>query len=611
MDNQVYMTLLCTDDYTNGVVYLKHNLERVKAKYPLKCIVDETISQEALDVLEKNGIEYIHKPIIPIPEVIKKRNAERNMGIWNTIFQKLWIFDMTEYSKIVYLDSDIMVMQNIDELFDKPHMSCVRDSAKILKIPEWEGFTEINAGVMVIVPDKLVFKEMMKNIDKHASLPKNGTIRDIYSDQSIIDEYYFGWIHQPHLHLPIYYNAFIAYLDRYKDFDESELKILHFAGGANLKFFLPNYNPKFLENLSDSMYKYAISYMANMNTIKDKLIPTKLSIIVPHYMESREVIKPLFDSLNNQKGIDFREFEVIFCDDGGDYITDQFLNQYENLKIKRVRSHINTGVAMNRQRGLDASKGKYVMFIDCDDCLFSYITLNRVFQVLKDYPDYEIYKGRYLSERIIEGTGQTEYAPCEDITHFHGKIYNKSFFEKWGIRFSDLCKVNEDTYFNGICFALQPKTVNINEPLVIWTYNKDSLSRRNQQEITFTGHIDYIVAREITLDFLFTRIPQNHWYSLLTQFIAIFYFDAQGRNWNGCFIRNPELIDMIDERLYHFYKKYEHYILKIKQEDFISNYNKIRVNNYKSPDYIERELYYDYWDRIIEKHNRREAENDK
>ena len=43
MDNQVYMTLLCTDDYTNGVVYLKHNLERVRCKYPLKCIVDETI----------------------------------------------------------------------------------------------------------------------------------------------------------------------------------------------------------------------------------------------------------------------------------------------------------------------------------------------------------------------------------------------------------------------------------------------------------------------------------------------------------------------------------------------------------------------------------------
>ena len=113
MDNQVYMTLLCTDDYTNGVVYLKHNLERVKAKYPLKCIVDETISKEALEVLEKNGIEWIMKDIIPIPEVIKERNKKKGVGIWNTIFQKLWIFDMTEYSKIVYLDSDIMVLKNI------------------------------------------------------------------------------------------------------------------------------------------------------------------------------------------------------------------------------------------------------------------------------------------------------------------------------------------------------------------------------------------------------------------------------------------------------------------------------------------------------------------
>lgn len=602
MDNQVYMTLLCTDDYTNGVVYLKHNLERVKAKYPLKCIVDETISQEALDVLEKNGIEYIHKPIIPIPEVIKKRNAERNMGIWNTIFQKLWIFDMTEYSKIVYLDSDIMVLKNIDELFDKPHMSCVRDSAKILKIPEWEGFTEINSGVMVIVPDKLVFKEMMKQIDKHASLPKNGTIRDICCDQSVIDEYYHSWINLPHLHLPIYYNAFIAYLDRYKDFDESELKILHFAGGANLKFFLPNYNPKFLENLSDSMYKYAISYMANMNTIKDKLIPTKLSVIIPHYMETREIIKPLFDSLNNQKGIDFREIEVIFCDDGGDYITDQFLNQFDNLKIKRVRSHINTGVAMNRQRGIDVAKGKYLMFIDCDDCLFSCVTLNRVFQVFRDYPDYDIYKGMFYSEKIVQGTGQHVYESCNDITHFHGKIYNKSFLDKWGIRFNPLCKVNEDTYFNGICFALEPKTVTINEPLVVWTYNKDSLSRRNSQEITFTGHTDYIRARHITLDFLLDKIPNNHWMALLAQFVAIFYFDSQGRNWNNCFISRPELIDEIDEHLYQFYKKYEQFIVKIKQEEFIANYNKVRVNNYTSPDYIERELYYDFWERIIKKH---------
>lgn len=605
---KTYMTLLCSDDYTNGVVYLKHNLDRVGAKYPLRCIVDETISKEALEVLEKNGIEYIQKPIIPIPEIIKERNKKKGVGIWNTIFQKLWIFDMTEYSKIVYLDCDIMVLQNVDELFDKPHMSCVRDSAKILKIPAWEGFTEINAGVMVIEPDKLVFSEMMKMIERRALLPEVNTIRDIYCDQSVIDEYYHSWINLPHLHLPLYYNAFLGYIDEYKDFDHSQIKILHFAGGANLKFFLPTYNPRHLQSFSDRMYKYAVSYMNNMNTIKERMFSIKLSVIIPHYMESKEIIRPLFDSLNNQKGIDFREIEVIFCDDGGDYITDQFLNQYDNLKIKRVRSHINTGVALNRQRGIDASKGKYLMFIDCDDCLFSYVTLNRVFQVLKDYPDYDLYKGTFLSEKILDATGDMVYQPSdEDITHFHGKIYNKSFLDKWGLKFNGECRVNEDTYFNGTLFALQPKMVNIKEPLVIWTYNKDSLSRKNQGEITFTGHIDYIKARHITLDFLFGKIPHNNWESLLTQFLVIFYFDSQGRNWNNCFIKNPELIDEIDEYLYHFYKKYEPFIVKIPQDVFIANYNKIRVKNYTSPDYIERELYYDYWERIKAKH---EVKND-
>lgn len=610
MDNQTFMTLLCTDDYTNGVVYLKHNLDRLGTKYPLKCIVDETISQEALEVLEKNGIEHIMKPIIPIPDEIKKRNAERGLGIWNTIFQKLWIFDMTEYSKIVYLDSDIMVLQNIDELFDKPHMSCVRDSAKILKIPEWEGFTEINSGVMVIEPDKIVFNEMMKMIERHATLPKNNTIRDICCDQSIIDEYYYGWINLPHLHLPLEYNAFIAYIDRYEGFDESKMKILHFAGGSNLKFFLPNYNPKFLENLTDKMYKYAVSYMSNMNSIKEKLVSTKLSIIIPHYMESRETIRPLFDSINNQKGVNFKEIEIIFCDDGGEYITDQFLNQFENLKIKRVRSHINTGVAMNRQRGLDAAKGKYIMFIDCDDALFSYVTLNRIFQVLRDYAGNEVYKGMFITEKLLQGSNERIYEPCNDITHFHGKIYSKAFLDKWNLRFYPDCKVNEDTYFNGIVFALQPKTVNINEPLVIWTYNEDSLSRRNQQEITFTGHIDYIRSRHITLDFLFGKIPQNHWISLLAQFMVIFYFDSQCSHWNGIYINKRELIDEIDEELYKFRSKYFHYILQITVQDLVSNFNKIRTNNYKGSDYMERETYYDYWDRIIEKHNIRKGGKD-
>jgi glycogenin glucosyltransferase len=609
VNNQTYVTLLCTDDYTNGVVYLNENLKRVGAKYPLKCLVDETISEQALEVLKLNGIETIMKPLIPVPEVIKERNKSKGMGIWNTIFQKLWIFALTEYSKVVYLDSDIMVCANVDELFDKPHMSCVQDSAKILHIPEWEGFTEINAGVLVVEPDQMVFNEMIRMISLQALRPLTGTIRDIYCDQRVIDDYYYGWKDLPHLHLGVEYNTFFAYLGRYEELDNKNIKILHLAGGSaeTIKFFLPNYNMAYLDKLSDQMYKFAIVYLTNFGKLKHKLTPIKLSIIVPHYKETKEVIRPLFDSLNNQKGINFKELEVVFCDDDGLLISDIWFSQFGNLNIKRVRQEANVGVAMNRQSGLSEAKGKYIMFIDCDDCLFSFITLNRVFQVLRDYPNTSIYKGRYMSETMIEGTDKYNYQSCEGITHFHGKIYNKEFIDKYGLKFYPDCKVNEDTYWNGIAFMLDPKIVEINEPLAIWTHRPDSLSRINNHEITFTGHIDYIKSRHITLDFLYGKIDNNLWIGKLIEFLVIFYFDAQGVNWNECYINRPDLLNEIDEWLYQFYMKYEQFINKIDQREFIMHYNLIRVENYKGADYIERETYYDFWDRIKEKHNLREV----
>ena len=42
----------------------------------------------------------------------------------------------------------------------------------------------------------------------------------------------------------------------------------------------------------------------------------KLQILVPHYKENAEVIKPLLDSLAIQQNVDFSEIGVIICHDG-------------------------------------------------------------------------------------------------------------------------------------------------------------------------------------------------------------------------------------------------------------------------------------------------------
>jgi len=42
-------------------------------------------------------------------------------------YTKLSIWTLTEYSKIVYVDSDMIALQNVDELFERPSLSACPD----------------------------------------------------------------------------------------------------------------------------------------------------------------------------------------------------------------------------------------------------------------------------------------------------------------------------------------------------------------------------------------------------------------------------------------------------------------------------------------------------
>lgn len=47
---------------------------------------------------------------------------------FNTTFSKLHVFGLTEYDKIVYLDADVLLLANVDELFDKLPLPPAEDS---------------------------------------------------------------------------------------------------------------------------------------------------------------------------------------------------------------------------------------------------------------------------------------------------------------------------------------------------------------------------------------------------------------------------------------------------------------------------------------------------
>ena len=119
---RAYVTVLSTDSYLPGVMALFESIKRTNPKVTnFAVVVNENIKSETKRILEKEGLKVIVKGSVTVPENIKKSNQLFTSN-WNYTFDKFNLFELDEFDKIVYLDSDMYVKRNIDELFDKPNM---------------------------------------------------------------------------------------------------------------------------------------------------------------------------------------------------------------------------------------------------------------------------------------------------------------------------------------------------------------------------------------------------------------------------------------------------------------------------------------------------------
>ena len=91
-----------------------------------------------------------------------------------------------------------------------------------------------------------------------------------------------------------------------------------------------------------------------------------LSIIVPVYNSSRFLDKCI-NSLVSQT---YRNLEIILVDDGSVDNSGEICNRWSlcDARIKVIHQS-NLGVAVARNRGISAARGKYLMFLDSDDSL--------------------------------------------------------------------------------------------------------------------------------------------------------------------------------------------------------------------------------------------------
>lgn len=110
----VWTTLLTNTAYLPGLLTLDYSLKRSKSAYPLIVLYTDGLPSEAHDALNRRGIQkrLVH---YLLPEAGNDySNDPRFYDCWT----KMAPFGLTEYERVVQLDSDMLVLRNMDELMD-------------------------------------------------------------------------------------------------------------------------------------------------------------------------------------------------------------------------------------------------------------------------------------------------------------------------------------------------------------------------------------------------------------------------------------------------------------------------------------------------------------
>ena len=193
-----------------------------------------------------------------------------------------------------------------------------------------------------------------------------------------------------------------------------------------------------------------------------------IDIIIPIY-NARKTLELTLMSIKLQTIIDKINIYLIDDDSSEDY--KDILNKYKDMNIIYIKLDKNNGPAVARQKGIEMSSSKYIMFIDADDLLYDADSIKKLFNKIEE--DYDYVVGITIDEKQ-----NTQIMNESDL---HGKIYKREFLLKNNIKFNNT-RVHEDNYFNNLVLLCEPKQKELLENIYIYVDNKDSITNINKEK---------------------------------------------------------------------------------------------------------------------------------
>ncbi|KAK9682342.1 hypothetical protein RND81_10G066400 [Saponaria officinalis] len=165
---EAYVTLLHSSElYVCGAIALAQSILQTNTTKDLVLLADDSISPSSIHGLEAAGWKVKLIQRVRCPSARKGHYNE-----WNC--SKLRIWQLTDYSKVIFIDADFIVLNNIDHLFSYPQLSASEDTMSIF-----------NSGVMIAEPSPCFFDMLMAK--RYTLNSYNG------GDQGLLNEVFTWW----------------------------------------------------------------------------------------------------------------------------------------------------------------------------------------------------------------------------------------------------------------------------------------------------------------------------------------------------------------------------------------------------------------------------------
>ncbi len=232
-----------------------------------------------------------------------------------------------------------------------------------------------------------------------------------------------------------------------------------------------------------------------------------VSVILPTYNRAHLLCRAIESVLNQT----YKDFELIIVDDGSEDNTGELVTRYTDKRIRYVPLEKNMGAAAARNRGIQASRGKYIGFHDSDDEWLPE-KLEKQIKIFKTLsPEVGLV---YTNMLRVHNNGSTEYLNSPTVTqgeiidsekleyHVFGigiqsTLIRKECFEKVGIFDEEFPRFIDLELF--IRLAKHFGFYRIHEPLVKY-YETEGISSNQMAEAT---------ARILLLEKYFEDVKQN------------------------------------------------------------------------------------------------------